>query len=693
MPSTTTPAPGYPDNKPGDGPPGNAQDTKPLFAVVSLPHSDYATPSYPPLPADACAARVEETLTGIGGDPVAWPVPAGGARDFAAVTGRLQAWTRSGRPLDGSVLFWAGHGSVDDQGAWLAIYDSPDPMRLGGIDPVKIADFVITEWIRHRQEREGAWAIVVIEACGGARFADLVAAELIRSRERPIRCAVLGVGAPDGAGELGAFAAALDGALAAYLVNDVEIKPEDLLRQLRDRLEYSGGTELELYRADPIRRPARVLPTAVSATMEVYTQLLTFIAALPADQRSHFLAKAQGAELATAHDSEQSELAWYFVGRHAERARIAVWLRTKNTGMLVVTGRAGSGKSALLGHVLVHTTPPLRDLLIAHRLLTPAPAGEFPPQSGFDSVIHLTGMNTATLIERLAADTGLGRPPAGTGPGGDVEWLLTGLADRTGSGAGQGSAKRPFTLLADALDEAEDPISIAGSVLRRVAALPGVRVVAGTRSSTREGPDLPDTADEDLLDALGRTAELLRVERDPQAVGEYVRLRLATARDQGYLAATDAAVTGAATLIQGMNRQFLYARLAVYEIIAAPHLLAPEFHQELRDLLEQDHRALFTAAVDRLTRDRPATRPLLEALALSRGRGLPRTDGIWTIVATALNHEHPVTELDIDHLLHQAAPYVMLDAEAGQSVYRLAHRTFAEHFLTGPGAYPDPGSG
>jgi len=30
--------------------------------------------------------------------------------------------------------------------------------------------------------------------------------------------------------------------------------------------------------------------------------------------------------------------------------------------------------------------------------------------------------------------------------------------------------------------------------------------------------------------------------------------------------------------------------------------------------------------------------------------------------------------------LEGAAPYVMLDTENGQSVYRLAHRTFAEYY-------------
>ena len=101
------------------------------------------------------------------------------------------------------------------------------------------------------------------------------------------------------------------------------------------------------------------------------------------------------------------------------------------------------------------------------------------------------------------------------------------------------------------------------------------------------------------------------------------------------------------------------------------------------DLLPGDHRALFAAAIVRLSRQRPAVRPLLEALALAQGRGLPRIDRTWATAANALGYDVTMTEVDIDRLLEAAAPYVMLDAAHGQSVYRLAHRTFAEYFLDG----------
>ena len=122
---------------------------------------------------------------------------------------------------------------------------------------------------------------------------------------------------------------------------------------------------------------------------------------MPHDERTHFVPKAQGAE--------QGELAWYFVGRDEERRQISTWLRTRQTGMLVVTGHAGVGKSALLGNVIVQMTAGLRDLLIRADQLRPIPEEERPPDGVFDAVILLTGMTAggSELVRRLAAEAGL----------------------------------------------------------------------------------------------------------------------------------------------------------------------------------------------------------------------------------------------------------------------------------------------
>ena len=59
-------------------------------------------------------------------------------------------------------------------------------------------------------------------------------------------------------------------------------------------------------------------------------------------------------------------------------------------------------------------------------------------------------------------------------------------------------------------------------------------------------------------------------------------------------------------------------------------------------------------------------------------------------MATALAGSR-IGERDIEDLLAQAGPYIMLDAEYGFSVYRLAHETFRELLQPDVGQVGDAG--
>jgi energy-coupling factor transporter ATP-binding protein EcfA2 len=132
--------------------------------------------------------------------------------------------------------------------------------------------------------------------------------------------------------------------------------------------------------------------------------------------------------------------------------------------MLVVTGMPGCGKSALLGNLVVLANPALRDLLVQTRRLAPPDLDELPPDHAFDAVVHLAGLSTSDLVRRLADAAGVALPsPEHVWSEEDMDHLAAGLAGRT------------FTVLADALDEARDPVAIAGTVLSRIAQLPGGR--------------------------------------------------------------------------------------------------------------------------------------------------------------------------------------------------------------------------
>jgi WD40 repeat protein len=626
------------------------------FQIVMIPISKYQ--HHPPLhQVEIEANRIIDLFREFGGQASSTP-STDQDLDETAVKNLLRGWaTRETAPS--GVLLWLGHGASDGDEAWLASFETPDPINGNGIVPKTLADQLDSDW-RQRAADDTAWSLVVIEACGAGRFVSSVVSLL--TKNSPRRLALIGVGG-DGAAYLGRFSDALSRTAAGYTVNDEHVRLRDFINRLEDFLPEDDVYPLHINNQLVLPRK-RLIDTPVSAPVDFYQALVEFLAALSPDERSHFIPKAQGAE--------HGELAWYFVGRVAERRKIAAWLRNSTGGMLIVTGRAGTGKSALLGNLLVHTNPGLRELLVEGGQLEREGATDLPPDHAFNAVVHLTGITTSELVGKIADAAGVALPTAeSAGSGQDLEAVLANLRDRS------------FTILADALDEAQEPATIASTVLGRLAALPRTRVIVGTRASTREGPDQPFTTDQDLLDALGRGhATIMRIEREPTAIAAYVRRRLAFALGVGSSQASEAAVERVVALSSEQEREFLFARLAVHEIIARPELLSPEFRDELETLMGGDHRTLFSAAVARLAADSQTARQLLEALALARGRGVPRADRIWAAVAGAVGDGEALRETDIDHLLAAAAPYIMLDAEDGQSVYRLAHQTFREFFLS-----------
>jgi WD40 repeat protein len=607
-----------------------------------------------PLEVEAEVRRVVGLLAEFGGREVAWDVDMP-ERDVAAIHTRLQAWGAAGTHAD-TVLYWVGHGSFNGSDPVLAHAHSPTDIELNGIGPGQVG-----KPLKWRQNGgDGQWAIVVVDTCCSAAFVkELQNADVER---------VLLVGvSTDGATTLGRFSAALEACLTANFRADTRIEVRKLGDGLEDRLDGSYIFRGRLAGA-ALTRESVPLAATMPAALDVLEELERVVRALPADERRHFMEKAQAAE--------DGEVSWFFEGRERERQRIVSWLRTTRSGILAITGRAGAGKSALLGHCLVHSLPDLRDALSRAHLIAELPEAQRPPDRVFDAVIHLTGITRAGLVQRVADAFGFRQ---GFGDEDPVDWLTDHLRNVSGQ----------VTLLLDALDEAQDPVGLAGGVLRRLAGLDRVRLVIGTRASTVEGPDHP-AADDNVLAALALDAadsSILTLRPEPEAVYRFATNRLETARSAGLLVVNghddaESAIQSVAADLRDRSREFLFARLAVHEFIAQPTLLTHARRAERDALLAGSHRDLFTHAVARLTAMSPAFEPLLTALALARGRGLPIVDGVWASMATAIGPEN-VIDADVSALLDAAKPYVAVDADLGQTVYRLAHRAFAEQLTPG----------
>ncbi|WP_216899268.1 nSTAND1 domain-containing NTPase [Nocardia alni] len=591
---------------------------------------------------------IESVLSGFDCRTVEWDVAMPG-RDGDAVDARLTEWSKSAPPQ--TILYWVGHGWSDDERATLAHRNSPLAVKASGVTPERLADAIAAR----RSEYHDSWVIVIIDACRSARFIRLLKTEIV---DRGLDNAVLLVGGMSGEGAttLGRVSESLRYILHTTCAADYQIP----LRELAYHLETMGAEVEQKHLLDVVlhRRHA----VLVNIPLDVRDELAGALDTLTSDELRHFLPRAHGGELPF-KETMLGEQSWYFEGRHTEAERIVAWLQTSKSGMLVVTGPAGSGKSALLGHLVVQANPTLRTALRRAGLLVDLPAAEQPPDGAFDLILHLTGATTADVIARLAEGIGLEQRPSRNFETA-MRWLTSNFDRRA-----------PITVLVDALDEAVDPITVAREVLAPLAEQALVRVVVGTRVSTREQPDSP-ALDENILHAL--TADtVVRIGRDAESVRRYVRRRLDTARRMGRIDES-MDIDGFADELHRRDRHFLFAHLAVHEVLADS---SRRLETAWGALLDRDHRGMFGAAVERLSAGSPVCRMLLLGLAYARGRGLPVVDELWATVSRAAFPQASVTAEDVDRLLVAAAPYVLADREYGQTVYRLAHRTFAEYFL------------
>ncbi|MDQ7810567.1 hypothetical protein Q5425_43165 [Amycolatopsis sp. A133] len=583
-------------------------------------------------------------------------------RDGQTVHERMDQWAQSF--TGNTFLYWVGHGWATGDRAILLHTDSPmPPADEQGVVPGQLA-----EWIYQRERHnQGAdtWSIIVVDTCRSAQFIERLNAELdkLQGARRLLLVGVSG----EGTTNLGVFSRALRTALRDTFAAEPHVDLWELGKELLARLpSHNPPIPRHVHRLVMRRR----IPLQTQATLDMAQAIQAALMRLGEDERYHYVPKAQGGEL--------REFAWYFEGRSRERQAIVAWLRTTAEGMLVVTGRAGSGKSALLGNLLVHSRPELRQAMIDAELLEPLPEDEQPPDDVFSATVHLTGLTAADLLGRIADDLALPTPDPCAPLAEQTDTLIRGIREHA----------TLVTILIDALDEADDPIGIAQTVVRPLSALPEVRLLIGTRRSTFESPDGEEPPDQDLLDALDvRPDQTVLVGRDPHAFRRYIYRRLATAAMDESLRAEDVTIEHIAATLGETAGDFLFARLAVHEILGDPGIVLPDppsRMDELDELTHTTHRGLFARAVNRLRRGSRVNFWLLAALAYAQGRGLPMRDGIWAAVANALSDDtETASQDDISTLLEHAAPYLAIDRERGQTVYRLAHRAFVEHF-TGP---------
>ncbi len=561
-----------------------------------------------------------------------------------ATTSELRPWLDAlSEEAEGSlVLYWAGHGEELGGRYVVALQDSSPPLRaLNALGARELSDFIVAWGQRPPVDDEPRWLIVVLDTCKSVFGAREVWSLL---DDEPDNVAVVATSSKEGNALAGRFPTLLEEQLDRYGQNDDHVKAGELVRRLEERLdEEADGIHVRGHIREGIW-PRTQQPAALVGTRSDMEELRRALEDVPDVIRNHYYAKASAVGL--------NQLDWQFTGREDERGALASWLSDgPDNGLYAVTGLAGAGKSALLGMVLAATSAPLVDALT--RLGVAFPDDTIPRRS-FTTTLHLSNRTMAETIADIASQQGFS----------DVatpDDLVTAVAN---------SADQVL-ILADALDESRDPLPVA-RLLHRLATQPGVCVVVGTRRSLTETPDNPAPANADLIDALNPD-ETLSLSTSSAAYAEYVQRRLDTAFPDLPPDRSRAIVEA----ITGRAETFLFVRLAVEELCADHTWVSPD--ADLDALLAHGHTGIFDLAVTRLRADNPTTEQLLHALAYARGNGFPRTGGVWEAAGSAIAGTR-LRDPDVQRALDTAAAYIIQDAEFGDEVYRLGHRTYVEYY-------------
>lgn len=364
------------------------------------------------------------------------------------------------------------------------------------------------------------------------------------------------------------------------------------------------------------------------------------------ERRTHFEPRGRGVE----HPGEAGS---YFTGRLAALTALVTWLSSPehDRRARLITGAPGSGKSAVLGHLLS-----LADGVVADNSY----AGPYPlpPPGCITAHIHARRRS----LDEITAEIGR---MIGT-VSDSVDDLLVALAGREGL----------FTLLIDSLDEAgtagyrTEATRIAHELLRPLSSMPNVRLIVGTR----QGP----------VRAIGSAVKVIDLDKEqyqgPEDVTDYVT-RLLLAEDDPssvspYREKPIVATVVARGIAKRAGKSFLVARMIARSVIYGDVIIDTN-SRDWQDYLPGEVAEAFGSYLARFGDSERKVRRLLAPLAYAEDRGLP-WDRIWPALATSLSGER-CTDDDIAWLLENASDYIVESAIGDRSVFRLYHEALAEY--------------
>ncbi|MCA1676760.1 MAG: peptidase C14 caspase catalytic subunit p20, partial [Actinobacteria bacterium] len=361
----------------------------------------------------------------------------------------------------------------------------------------------------------------------------------------------------------------------------------------------------------------------------------------------------------------------WFTGRHQALRDLGRWLRDDAAPCAcVVTGLAGSGKTALLGMIAALSDPDQAPSVPKHGLPREFMVANSGITESIATVIDAGGMASEQVRDGIAAAAGLQAR--------SVQELIDGLNRRGGD---------PVVVLIDTVDDAADPPGLISYLLAPLISRcrDSIRLLLGTRTHLLNRLGKPDGGRYQEIDLDSKRYA------DPVSIRAYTR-RILLAKD---LLDTDYtpsgiyqtvslehldAVTRAIAAAAGTS--FLVARIAATTEATSPSLPDPTDRRWLTSLPRRAGEAMRRDLELRLNEHAVTAAELLLPLAYAQGRGLPWED-IWPRLANALSPGRDYGNDDLVWLRRAAGSYALENLVDGRSVYRLYHRALAEYLLDG----------
>ncbi|MFF2328526.1 MULTISPECIES: AAA family ATPase [unclassified Streptomyces] len=587
------------------------------------------------------------------------------------------------------ILYWTGHGHATDAGYVLACRDSytrghPHP------DPYRAMPF--TTLLDELTKAKTSDVLLIIDACesqdslsGSARLLEPLRESQAPkgSRDLPRRgFAVLATAGADRQMEESLWVDWLEEVLAdqSLELHD-RVRPfeptspflhvEDLLEAIDLRASGAGFE-------DPEQRPSSVQSHPLSRRFlhnPYYdsTDAAYHSAVLPPD-REPWLTPALFSPVIGGVPTHQ------FSGRVRPLSRLVTWIASQSRGMVVVTGPAGTGKTALLARLALLSVPRLTASLV------PEPPPQSVPRPGsVHGAVSCHGASLHSLarsLMRALAPLGVDVPDHASATARDAVDLIGGAVPRVGG----------ITLIVDGLDEAMpgQAHEIARRLLNPLSRCPGVKLIVGTRAHPRQATG--GRTEESLLDALDRSSPDLALDRDREAEGDIAALVtsiLAETSGSPY-AGTDAAPLReetASRVSRRCGRRFLVAQLVARELARQSRPLAAE---ELDSFIRDGGGELHERMADELNALDPDGRgrcaELLLPLAVVQGPGLDDRE-LWLHLANELRQEPSprMTREMLDAVIRRIdGVLVTSERRPGQRpLYRLDHASYGTALLKG----------